>query len=59
MRMSLRYDARIAMVAGDAQGDGFAILIPGADERAAVASLNDCVRRLRSCSFPGSTTKQA
>lgn len=36
MRMSLRRDARIAMVAGHAQGGGFAILIPGADERAAV-----------------------
>lgn len=36
MRMSLRRDVRIAMVAGNAQGDGFAILIPGADERAAV-----------------------
>lgn len=46
MRVGLRRDDRITMGAGQMQGDGFTILIPGADERAAVHIANRLRRKL-------------
>lgn len=56
LRVSLRRDDRVAMVAGSADGDGFSILVPGADERAAVRiadRLRSKVRHLRLPRFGG------
>ena len=52
MRVGLRRDDRITMGAGQLQGDGFTILIPGADERAAVRVADRLRRKLGSLHLP-------
>lgn len=52
MRVGLRRDDRIAMGAGQLQGDGFTIVIPGADERAAVHIAQRLRRTLGSLHLP-------
>lgn len=52
MRVGLRRDDRITMGAGQVQGDGFTILIPGADERAAVRIADRLRRKLAGLHLP-------
>lgn len=52
MRVGLRRDDRITMGAGQVQGDGFTIFIPGADERAAVHIADRLRRKLAGLHLP-------
>lgn len=52
MRVGLRRDDRITMGAGQVQGDGFTIFIPGADERAAAHIADRLRRKLRGMHLP-------
>ncbi len=52
MRVGLRRDDRVAMGAGQLQGDGFTIVVPGADERAAVHIAQRLRRQLASLHLP-------
>lgn len=52
MRVGLRRDDRVTMGAGQMHGDGFTILIPGANERAAVHVADRLRRKLGSLHLP-------
>ena len=52
MRVDLRFGDRIWMGAGQVQGDGFTIFIPGGDERAAVHIVDRLRRKLAGLHLP-------
>ncbi len=52
MRVGLRRDDRVTMGDGQWQGDGFTILVPGADERAAVHIADRLRRKLGGLHLP-------